>query len=71
MVSIGLITRATGMREFPGVDLFWWFGRAALYLALRGSGPLIIDRLAEIAAVVSSVGHNIARDMEQGLTLRY
>lgn len=28
-------------------------------------------RLRSVAAVVSSVGHNIARDMEQGLTLRY
>ena len=28
-------------------------------------------RLRAVAAVVSSVGHNIARDMEQGMTLRY
>jgi hypothetical protein len=28
-------------------------------------------RLRAYAAVVSSVGHNIARDMEQGMTLRY
>ncbi len=28
-------------------------------------------RLRAVASVVSSVGHNIARDMEQGLTLRY
>jgi len=27
--------------------------------------------LRAVAAVVSSVGHNIARDIEQGLTLRY
>jgi hypothetical protein len=36
-----------------GVDLFWWFGRAALCLALMGSGPLIIDRLAEIGQVIA------------------
>ncbi len=28
-------------------------------------------RLRAVASVVSAVGHNIARDMEQGLTLRY
>jgi len=28
-------------------------------------------RLRAVAAVVSSVGHNIACDMEQGMTLRY
>jgi len=36
-----------------GVDLFWWFGRAALCLALMGSGSLIIDRLAEIGQVIA------------------
>ena len=28
-------------------------------------------KLRAVAAVVSSVGHNIARDIEQGMTLRY
>jgi hypothetical protein len=28
-------------------------------------------RLRALSSVVSAIGHNVARDMEQGLTLRY
>ncbi len=40
-----------------GVDLFWWFGRLAVCLALLGSGPFLINSL-------NSIGKQIAQGNE-------
>src|SRR5262249_28562512 len=36
-----------------GVDLFWWFGRAALCLALMGGGPAFINTLDTIGQEIA------------------
>jgi hypothetical protein len=36
-----------------GADLFWWFGRAVICLALMGSGPTIISRLDTIGQSIA------------------
>ncbi len=40
-----------------GVDVFWWFGRLAICLALLGSGPFLINNL-------NSIGKQIAQGNE-------
>jgi len=44
-----------------GADLFWWFGRAIICLALMGSGPAIISRL-------DTIGQSIAWGGSDGRT---
>ncbi len=41
-----------------GVDLFWWFGRAVICLALMGSGPAIINRLDTIGQSIAWGGND-------------
>src|SRR6266498_1053083 len=41
-----------------GADLFWWFGRAVICLALMGSGPAIISRLDTIGQAVAWGGND-------------
>jgi len=36
-----------------GADLFWWFGRAVICLALMGSGPALISRLDTIGQAIA------------------
>src|SRR5215831_2234578 len=36
-----------------GADLFWWFGRAVICLALMGSGPALISRLDAIGQSIA------------------
>ncbi|MCI0389660.1 MAG: hypothetical protein MOB07_12985, partial [Acidobacteria bacterium] len=39
-----------------GVDLFWWFARLGVIFALMGSGPLIVDRMADIGQAIAVGG---------------
>src|SRR5262245_38883203 len=41
-----------------GADLFWWFGRAVICLALMGSGPTIISRLDTIGQAIAWGGND-------------
>jgi hypothetical protein len=41
-----------------GADLFWWFGRAVICLALMGSGPALISRLDTIGQAVAWGGND-------------
>ncbi len=41
-----------------GADLFWWFGRAVICLALMGSGPAIISRLDTIGQAIAWGGND-------------
>src|SRR5262245_40926554 len=40
-----------------GADLFWWFGRAVICLALMGSGPAILSMLDTIGPANAWGGH--------------
>ncbi len=47
-VIFGAFSKMWRENAGAGVDLFWWFARLGVVFALMGSGPLIIDRMAEI-----------------------
>jgi hypothetical protein len=48
LVIFGAFAKLWRENAGAGVDLFWWFARLGVIFALMGSGPLLIDRMAEI-----------------------
>jgi hypothetical protein len=46
-----------------GADLFWWFGRIAVILALAGSGPSIVSKLDAIGQEIAWGGSGSANNV--------
>jgi hypothetical protein len=47
LIAIAAFARLWRENAGAGEDLFWWFGRLGLILALLGKGPMILDGMAD------------------------